>query len=143
MFSAPAPGRCATIALVVALVVALLACHGAYGFEHQLAEHQPAMVQGVAQGVAHGSAHPAQPGPMDTHRSPPKGGDTGQGAMPNGGYFAVLISTLLVMVVGSRRGGLRVPDAREAPRVTTRTLAPPVPCPPRGPTLYLFQVMRL
>ena len=119
-------------------MVALLACHGVHGFEHQLAEHQPAMVQGVA----HGSAHPAQPGPMDAHRSPPKGDHPGQGAMPHGGYFAVLIPMLLAVILWSWRG-FRVPDAPEAQRFRTRTPAPPVPYPPRGPTLYLFQVMRL
>jgi hypothetical protein len=124
-------GKLAALALVVALFV----CHGVYGFEHQLAEHQPVSDTGAV--------HATQAGPMGAHHAPPKGGDTGQGAMPNGGYFAVLISMLLVGVVWSWRGGLRVPDAREALRVTTRTLAPPVPYPPRGPTLYLFQVMRL
>ena len=128
-------------------MVALLACHGAYGFEHQLAEHQPAMAQGTAQGaaywVAHGATHPAQPGATDAHHSPPKGGDSGQGAMSHGGYFAVLIPILLAVILWSWRGGFRVPDAREAPRFMTRTPAPPVPYFPRGSTLHLFQVMRL
>jgi hypothetical protein len=115
-------------------VLALLACHGAYGFEHQLAEHQPAMAQGAA--------HPAQPGPVDAHHTAPKGGDPGGGAMPHGGYFAVLIPMLLAVILWSWRS-FRVPDAREAQRFTTRTPAPPVPYPPRGPTLYLLQVMRL
>jgi hypothetical protein len=131
IFPALPPGKLAAIALVVALFV----CHGVYGFEHQLAEHQP--------GGDAGAVHATQSGPMGAHHAPSKGGDTDQEAMPNGGYFAVLISMLLVMILWSWRGGLRVPDAREALRVTTRTLAPPVPYPPRGPTLYLFQVMRL
>ena len=126
IFPALPSGKLAALALVVALFV----CHGVYGFEPQL-------------GGDTGAVHATQSGPMGAHHAPPEGGDTGQGVMPNGGYFAVLISMLLVMVVWSRRGGLRVPDAREALRVTTRTLAPPVPYPPRGPTLYLFQVMRL
>ena len=118
-------------------------CHGAYGFEHQLAEHQPAMAKGVAYRVAYGAAHPAQPGAMDAHHSPPKGDDSGQGAMSHGGYFAVLIPILLAVILWSWRGGSRVPEAREAPRFMTRTPAPPVPYPPRGPTLYLLQVLRL
>lgn len=117
-------------------MVALLACHGAYGFQHQLAEHQPIM----AQQMAHGQA---QPGLMDAHHPPPKGDDPGQGAIPRGGYFAVLILMFLAAALWSWRGGPWAPKTREARRFTTRTPTPPVPHPPRGPTLYLFQVMRL
>src|SRR5919112_595944 len=66
-----------------------------------------------------------------------------QGAMSHGGYFAVLTPILLAVILWKWRDGFRNPEDREAPRFMTRTPAPPVPYPPRGPTLYLFQVLRL
>jgi hypothetical protein len=120
------PGRLATIVLVVALFV----CHGVYGFEHQPV-------------IGPGAAHSTQSGPMSSHHSSPEEGDTGHGAVPNGGYFAVLIPMLLAAVLWLWRGSCRIPAAREPLRFTRRTVTPLMPHPPRGPTLYLFQVMRL
>ena len=111
-------------------MVALFVCHGVYGFEHQL-------------GISPGTAHLTQSGPMSAHHTSPEEGDTGHGSAPNGGYFAVLIPLLLAAVLWLWRGSFRIPAARETQRLTTRTVRPLMPHPPRGPTLYLFQVMRL
>ena len=111
-------------------MVALFVCHGVYGFEHQL-------------GIGPGATHSTQSGPMSPHHSSPEEGDTGHGTAPNGGYFAVLIPMLLALVLWLWRGSFRMPAAREPMRFTTRTVTPLMPHPPRGPTLYLFQVMRL
>jgi hypothetical protein len=123
---APTFGRLATIVLVVALFV----CHGVYGFEHQL-------------GIGPETAHSTQPDPMTAHHTMPDKGDTGHGAASNGGYFAVLIPLLLAAVLWLWRGSFRIPAARGSLRFRTRAVTPLMPHPPRGPTLYVFQVMRL
>jgi hypothetical protein len=102
-------------------------CHGVYGFEHQL-------------GIGSGTAHSAQ---MSAHHTSPNEGDTVHGTAPNGGYFAVLIPLLLAAILWLWRCIFRLPDAREPLRFTMRPVTPLVPYPPRGPTPYLFQVMRL
>jgi hypothetical protein len=116
--------------VTIILVVALFLCHGVYGFEHQL-------------GIGQGAAHATQSGPMNAHHTSPEEGDTGHRAMPTGGYFAVLMPMLLAAILWLWRGSFRIPAAREPLRFTTRTVKPLMPHPPRGPTLYLFQVMRL
>jgi hypothetical protein len=111
-------------------VVALFLCHGVYGFEHQL-------------GIGPGAAHVIQSCPMSAHHTSPAEGDTGHGAMPTGGYFAILMPILLAAVLWLWRGSFRIPAARKPVPFTTRTVNPLMPHPPRGPTLYLLQVMRL
>jgi hypothetical protein len=105
-------------------------CHGVYGFEHQL-------------GIGPGTSHPTHSGSMSVHHTSPQEGGINHGAMPNGGYFAVLIPMLLAAVLWLWRDSFRIPAARELSRYTTRTVTPLLPHPPRGPTPFLFQVMRL
>lgn len=124
-------GRFATIVLVAALFF----CHGVYGFEHQLVELGP--------GTATEMVHSTHSDPMGTHHAPSGGGDSGHGNMPNGEYFAVMIPMLLALVLWPLRRCFRIPEAREAQRLATQTVAPLVSHRPRGPKLYLFQVMRL
>jgi hypothetical protein len=111
-------------------VVALFVCHGVYGFEHQL-------------GISPKAAHSTHSDPMSAHHTTPEEGDTNHGAMPNGGYFAVLIPMLLAAVLWLWRSSFQIPAVREPLRFTTRTVNLLLPHPPRGPTPYLFQVMRL
>jgi len=90
-------------------------------------------------------AHKIHAAPTGTHHtSSHEGGEsTGQHATVSGGYFAVLISVLLGVILSSWRRGFRVPAVRATRHFTKRLVAPLVPYPPRGPTLYLFQVIRL
>jgi hypothetical protein len=82
--------------------------------------------------------------PMDTHHpsSEENGGSTIHHAKAAGGYFAVLISVLLGTFVWSWRRSFRVLVILVRRRITNHPVAPPVPYPPRSPTLYLFQVIR-
>ena len=115
------------------LVATLLLCHGIYGYEHQLVD-----------GSDLRSNHTAHAGPMGTHHTPSdeSGGSTSHHEKAAGGYFAVLISVLLGVILWPWRRSFRMPAIHATPRTTKRFVAPLVPYPPRGPTLYLFQVIR-
>jgi hypothetical protein len=116
------------------LVAALLLCHGIYGYEHQLANGSDLRV-----------AHTTHAGSMGTHHTSSEegGGSTSHHEKAAGGYFAVLISVLLGAFRWSWRRSFWVLAVPLKRRITNRFVAPHVPCPPRGPSLYLFQVIRL
>jgi hypothetical protein len=112
-------------------VATLLLCHGIYGYEHQLAN-----------GSDLRAAHTTHAGPMGTHHKE-SGGNTSHHEKAAGGYFAVLISVLLGVFLWSWRQSFRTPAMPLMHWITKRLISPLVPYPPRGPTLYLFQVIRL
>jgi hypothetical protein len=115
-------------------VTAVLLCHGIYGYEHRLGT-----------GLDPWKAHTTHAAPMDTHHTPSDedGGNTGHRAMVAGGYFTVLVSVLLGVFLWSWHGSSKTWSVRGAFRFATRPFTPLVTHPPRGPTLYLFQVIRL
>jgi len=82
---------------------------------------------------------------MGTHHTSSEegGGSTSYHEKAAGGYFAVLISVLLGAFLWSWRRSSRTPVMPLTRRITKRRIASLVPYPPRGPTLYLFQVIRL
>jgi hypothetical protein len=108
-------------------VATLLLCHGIYGYEHQLVTDSDLQV-----------SHTAPAAPMHAHHT--SGGD--HHAKAAGGYFAVLISLLLGTILWPGRRSFRMPTVRAVRRITKGFAVPLVPYPPRGPTLYLFQVIR-
>lgn len=107
----------------------LLLCHGIYGYEHQLASGPGLLVAPTT--------HPDQ-----MHHTSSEEGGTSHHAKTAGGYFAVLISVLLGAILLSWRRSFRVPAIQAMRQITKRPAAPFVAYPPRGPTLYLFQVIR-
>jgi hypothetical protein len=111
---------------VVAIAVALLFCHGAFGYAHQLP-------QGEAQAIP--AAHAA-----GLHQ--PDSGKTADGVHPGAAYFA----TLLLLVFGTLLviGGRRPADTKlPAPMASRSFYRARVLPPPRGPTLPSLQVFRL
>lgn len=121
VFSASGPGRI-SVSLVV---VALLFCHGAFGYAHQL---PPVDAQAPA---AH-AAGVHQPGED-------QGND---GSHVGDAYFATLLLLLFGALLlpggrGSAVGQLPVPGVAKGGHKVGR-----LP-PPRGPTLLLLQVFRL
>lgn len=83
--------------------------------------------------------------PMTMHHAPSDhgAGNTSYHAKAAGGYFAVLISVLLGAILWSWRRIFRMPVICAAHPTGAWYIAPLVPYPPRGPTLFLFQVIRL
>ena len=115
-------------ASVLAVVVALLLCHGAFGYAHQL----PATETHAAHAVH--TAHTA-----GGHNSVPDGETDGA---HQGAYFATLLALLFgtVLLLGGRgwaRVRLSVPAVPRHGRKTA------ILHPPRGPTLPSLQVFRL
>lgn len=111
---------------VVAIAVALLFCHGAFGYAHQLP-------QGEVQATP--AAHAA-----GVHQ--PDSGETTDGAHPGAAYFA----TLLLLVFGTllALGDWRPAAARlPVPTALRNFYRARVLPPPRGPTLPSLQVFRL
>ncbi|QIN84813.1 hypothetical protein GBA63_20805 [Rubrobacter tropicus] len=111
---------------VVAIAVALLFCHGAFGYAHQ---SPPADAHGAH--VAHA------PGGHDS--VPDRGVD---GMHQGGAYFATLLALFFVtlLLFGGRAlalGRLPAPNAGERARRTEVSFRP------RGPTLTSLQVFRL
>lgn len=111
---------------VLAVVAALLLCHGAFGYAHQL----PA-TEAHAAPTAHAAGG---------HHSVPDGGT--DGAHQGGAYFATLLALLFgtALLLGDRgRAYTKLP----VPAVPRRGHGITVPHPPRGPTLPSLQVFRL
>ncbi|CAA9516390.1 MAG: hypothetical protein AVDCRST_MAG05-3334 [uncultured Rubrobacteraceae bacterium] len=111
---------------VVVVVVALLFCHGAFGYAHQL---PPAEASATHAAHAAGGHQP---------------GADGEAGVPHlgGAYFATLLVLLfwaLLLPGGGRSAALRVPVVAGA-RGDRRVGGLP---PPRGPTLFSLQVFRL
>ena len=111
----------------------LLLCHGIYGYEHQFASGPDLRV-----------AHTTHPDQMAKHHTSSEegGGGPSHHAKTVGGYFAVLISVLLGAILLSWRRSFLVRAIQAMRQITKRPAAPLVAYPPRGPTLYLFQVIR-
>lgn len=120
--SASEPGR----VFVLLVVVALLLCHGAFGYAHQLS---PPDTQ--ASHVAHASGG---------HHSVPDR-STGE-AHTGGSYFATLLALFFgaFLLLGGRvEASTRLP----APATQNRARRARTSLPPRGPTLSSLQVFRL
>ena len=111
---------------VVVVAVALLFCHGAFGYAHQL---PPA--DATAAPVAHAAGG---------HQPDPDGGAAGSHL--GDAYFATLLLLLIgtsLLLGGGVSAGARLPDpALWRGGHKTRGLPPP-----RGPTLARLQVFRL
>ncbi|MGH3147974.1 MAG: hypothetical protein ACRDTR_19455 [Rubrobacter sp.] len=60
-----------------------------------------------------------------------------------GGYFAVLVSMLVGALFWARSRSFRVPVSLATRLLERRPIVPVITYPPRGPTLYLLQVIRL
>lgn len=110
---------------VVVVIVALLFCHGAFGYAHQL---PPA--DASAAHVAHATGG---------HQSDPGGG--AEVSHLGDAYFATLLVLLFGALLPCGRGfaALRVPVPAGV-RGDRRVGGLP---PPRGPTLFSLQVLRL
>ena len=111
---------------VVAIAVALLFCHGAFGYAHQLPKGE---VQAMP------AAHAA-----GLHQPDP--GETTDGVHPEAAYFATLLllifGTLLMLGVW-RPAATKLPVPTTSRTVYTARVLPP----PRGPTLPSLRVFRL
>ena len=121
-FSASESGRLSVLLVVVALIF----CHGAFGYAHQL---PPADVQ-AAHVAQMGGGH--QPGP-----------DQSTDEMHSGGaYFATLLALFFgtALLLG---GGIPAPTRLPAPVAEHRGRWAKILLPPRGPTLPSLQVFRL
>ncbi len=122
VFSASGPGRI-SVSLVV---VALLFCHGAFGYAHQLP-------QGDAQDAS--AAHAAS-----VHQ--PDSGEIADGVHPGAAYFATLLLLVfgtLLLLGGRRSAGVKLPVLTPSKSGHKVGVLPP----PRGPTLPSLQVFRL
>ena len=108
---------------VLLVVVALLFCHGAFGYAHQLPTSDSHAAHTT---VAH------QSGP-----------DQGAGQAHSGGaYFAAFLALFFgtfLLLCGRVLASARLP----APVVEYRGRRAGIPYPPRGPTLPFLQVFRL
>lgn len=122
VFSASESGRL----FVLLIVVALLFCHGAFGYAHQL----PPTDAHAAHGAQMESGH--QPGP-----------DQGAGQThPGVAYFATLLALFFgtfLLLCGRVMASTRL----LAPVTEHRGCWAKIPFPPRGPTLPSLQVFRL
>ena len=123
MFPGPTPRAFSA----VVLAVALLFCHGVFGYEHGLTE--PAWTP-AASAAQHSQHH---------------GPDTDPGAhygqVPDGGFFA----TLLVLLLGTLllRGLAPAGSSLATRKRRNGTFRPPVLHRPLGPTAPVLQVFRL
>lgn len=112
-------------------MAALLFCHGVFGYAHA-----------VGGGM---DVHATHAAPMELHHASPdqEPGVASHHAAATGGYFAVLASMLVGALFWARSRSFRMPVGLATRRVERRPAVPVVPYPPRGPTLYILQVIRL
>ncbi len=116
---------------LVVVVVALLFCHGAFGYAHQFPVVDATAGDATAAHVAH----------VTGGHQPDPGGEA-EASHLGDAYFATLLVLLfgaLLLPGGRVSAALRVPVPAGA-RGDLRAGGLP---PPRGPTLYSLQVLRL
>lgn len=90
-------------------------------------------------------SHTTHAAPMELHHasSDQEQGVASQHAAATGAYFVVLASMLVGALFWARSRSFRMPVGLATPRAERRPAVSIVPYPPRGPTLYLLQVIRL
>ena len=112
--------------MTVLLVGALLLCHGAFGWMHQV-QDAPIPAHLAAKHASHQAGH----GTADGH--PPVESD----------YAAAFFALLIGLVYALLRRAARTTPALPAPRLTGRPLPATISHLPRGHTPSLLQVFRL
>ena len=117
---------------VLLVAPALLLCHGAFGYAHQLERTESLTGPSVSQ-----SAHA-----HEAHGHIPTGHGYSDGTHPPGAYFATLLALLFGAVLLPAFGELPRPELA-VPKPAGRRPPSPVPHPPRGPTRPALQVFRL
>lgn len=117
------------------LVVAVLLCHGVFGYAHELSPPEATKVPS-----AHSTPGPqhAMAGQHDASHSEHGVG----GHLSAGGYFAILLALLFGAFL-LPRGGLPASVRLPAPAFFERRLVFRTLHPPRGPTAPFLQVFRL